>query len=520
MPHQRAIADVVGEIDPGTGLLAYSEVVFIGPRQCSGKSELLFPVMTHRCTGFDAALAAWSRETFGRSVWEVPDPGPQTVLYTAQTADKAQEKWRDIHRPRLEKSAYRGEYYARLKQNQEAFVWDNGSMWAPGSATGKTAGTGDSVDMPVIDEAWSHTKRTELGLRPAMMTRPWRQMWITSMVPGLSRLREANASWSYLQNKRELGRAKVTAGVRSGTAFFDFAAPDGLDPGDPATWYTCMAGIGYTVTEKTVAEDFDAMDLVDFCAEYLGWAPLDSTPRWSLIREQTWTGLHDPTSEVAGQPALAVEMAEDRSRGVIGVSGIRSDANWHVAIAEPGYLVPEGTSGVEWMLARVIDLYDEAEASCVVIDPRRPAGSLIVPLRNRGIKVITPNQPEIAAACGRFYDATGEQAATEDADDERADPRRVFHLGQPRLARALGVARKLELAAGGFIIVRKGTAGELIDLYAVILAMHGAEVMDPGDYDIGESVDSSKPCGRCARQMYWHDGVQAWLHCEDDSPAC
>jgi hypothetical protein len=38
LPHQQYICDVALEINPATGLLAYGEVVFIGPRQSSGKS--------------------------------------------------------------------------------------------------------------------------------------------------------------------------------------------------------------------------------------------------------------------------------------------------------------------------------------------------------------------------------------------------------------------------------------------------------------------------------------------------
>lgn len=515
LPHQRHIADVALEIDPATGLLAYSEVVLIGPRQVTGKTEILLPMMTHRCTGFDDALATWCRATFGKSAWEVPNPGAQRVLYTAQTADDARKKWRDVHLARLEKSRYRREFHPRLQRNQEAFIWRNGSMWSPSSTTGKTSGTGDTVDMPVIDEAWAQPdSRTELGLRPTMMTRQWRQMWVCSMIPGLSRA--LPGTWPYLAHKRQVGRARVEAGVRTGTAFFDFAAADGLDPGDPATWWSCMAGLGRTVTEQTVREDYEVMDLVDFCAEYLGWAPLASTPKWTLIRRETWNALHDPMSTVASRPALGVEMAEDRSRGVIGVGGRRADRHWHVAVAEPGWQVAAGTPGVEWMLRRVLDLYEEADATTVVIDPRRPAASLITPLRNRGVHVLTPSQPDVAGACGRFYDATGEQEPA--ASDAPADSTRVFHLAQPALARALGGARKLELPAGGFVLVKRGTADELIDLYSVILAMHGAEVMDPGDYDIADSVDASIPCGGCERQMYWHDG--AWLHCEDDSPQC
>jgi hypothetical protein len=460
------VVDVAGEIDPDTGLLAYSEVVLIAMRQ-QGKSEILLPVMTQRCTGFEHA-------------------GPQTVLYTAQTGDDARHKWRDVHLPRLQKAPMiRKLVTPRLTYSSEAFLWRNGSMWMPGNTTAKGGGTGDSLDLGVIDEAWSRPdSRTELGMRPAMLTRPWRQLWVCSMIPGLSRA--LPGSWPYLAHKRQVGRARVEAGMRSGTAFFDFAAADGLDPGDPATWWSCMPSLGHMISEKAVAEDFDAMELIDFCAEYLGWAPKENAPRWTLIRQQTWKDLHDPQSTVAGRPALSVEMAEDRSRGVVGVAGRREDRNWHVAVAEPGFRIAAGATGVEWMLPRVLELVREADACTVVIDPRRPAASLIVPLRNRGVDVLTPTVNDIAGACGRFYDATGEQAPEAAAPDAApADPTRVFHLGQPVLARALGAARKLELGAGAFTLVAKGSDAEIIDLYAVVLAMHGAEVK-------GKAVPRSK----------------------------
>ncbi|AXH88783.1 hypothetical protein AB0N38_18895 [Micromonospora aurantiaca] len=512
MPHQRHIADVALELDPETGLLAYSEVVVIGPRQATGKTELLLPVMTHRCVGFGDPLTRWIRQHLGHAV---PEPGPQTVVYTAQTADDARKKWRDVHVARLEKSVYRRQFTPRLRLNAEAMIWRNGSRWSPASTTGKTAGTGDSIDVPVIDEAWSRPdSRTELGMRPASMTRPWRQMWVMSMIPGLSRAMPG--TWPYLAHKRQVGRARVAAGMTSGTAFFDFSAAPDLDPGDPQTWWSCMPGLGHTVPEKAIREDYEAMDLVDFCAEYLGWEPMVTTPKWRLIRQETWENLHDPASAVHGRPALAVEMARDRSRGVIGVAGRRADRHWHAAVAEPGYQVPAGVTGVEWMMPRLLELIDEADAVAVVIDPRRPANSLIAPLRNRGVTVLTPNQQEVAAACGRFYDATGEDADA--TDDAPADPTRLFHLGQASVARALGAAVKLDVGEGAFTIVKRGSGDELIDLYALILAMHGHEVMDPGDYDIADSVDQTVPCLVCGRQLYCNNGQ--WVHCDDDSGQC
>jgi hypothetical protein len=471
MPHQQLIADVALEVDPDTGLLAFSEVVVIGPRQATGKTELMLPVMTHRCVGFDEALTRWVRDELGLTV---PVPGPQRVLYTAQTADSARQKWRDIHLERLRGSPFRREFSYRLRLNQEAMVWRSKSMWSPGSTTGRTSGTGDTLDLGVIDEAWSRPNaRTELGMRPAMMTRDWRQLWILSMIPGLSRARPDQ--WPYLRAKRQLGRQRVAAGVRNGMAFFDFTAPPaeaGTDPADPATWYASMPGLGRTVAERVVAEDFDAMDLVDFCAEYLGWEPVESTPQWTLVSQLTWDERYDPASCVAGRPALAVEMNEERDRGWIGVAGYRDDGQYHVEIVEPGGRVPVGAVGVEWIERRAVEMVADHQPWTVVVDPRRPAASLIQPLKNRGIDVLTPAQPDIAGACGRFFDATGEVRPGRDFDDGL----RLHHLGQQVLDRAVGQARRLDLGAGSFVFVKKGSSSELGPLYTVTLALLGLVV--------------------------------------------
>jgi hypothetical protein len=451
------------EIDPGTGRLAYSEVDIVMGRQ-QGKTELLLPAMTHRCTAFDAALVRWIAERYGLAL---PAPDPQTVLYTAQTADKAREKWRDVHLPRLNSSRhYRHLFHARLQRNSEAFLWRNMSRWSPGSTTAKTSGTGDTLDMPVIDEAWSReSMRTEAGLRPAMLTRKWRQLWVCSMIPGLSKA--APGSWPYLTHKRQIGQARADAGVTEGVAYFEWSADENMDPTDPATWWTCMPALGHTIDERAVRDDLDAMDLVDFCAEYLGWAPMDEKPRWSVIPRDTWVRFADPGSYVLGRPALAVEIAEDRSQAWIGSVGKRADGQWHVEIIEPGYKIAPGAAGTSWVEPRLFELIDTHKPVTTVVDPRRPAASLIVALKNRGHDVLTPNAREIAAACGRFYDrATGENDENE----------RVWHLGQPELDRALAAAKTWDLGEGLFTFVRKGTASIISPLYLVVLGMLGIDV--------------------------------------------
>lgn len=540
MPHQQLIADIAFEIDPATGYLAYSQVVVIGPRQATGKTELALPVMTHRCTGFDDALARWVQDNLGVTV---QNPGAQTVLYTAQTADDARKKWRDVHVERLKKSSFgrpRPQFTTRLTTNKEAMFWRNGSSWSPASTTGKTGGTGDTVDLGWIDEAWSRLDmRTELGLRPAMLTRPWRQLWITSMIPGISRA--APGTWKYLHEKRTTGRSMVEAGVRSGVAFFDFTAPVDLDPDDPATWLTCMPGLGRTVSLRVVQEDHDVMcksDPVDFQAEYLGWEPKEVVPRWGLIPKLTWEGRMDGTSTILGDAALGVEVSEDRQRGWIAAAGRREDRDWHAEIVEPGFRIPEGTVGIEWMVRRVVDICAAQDICAIVIDARRPAFTLVQPLKNAlaaaglEVPILTPNQAEMGAACGRFYDAAGgvrtpeelaELAAAHDDESGPAEWVGLWHLGQPELDRALSQARRFELGVGAFVFVKRGQSGEVGPLYAVVEAMHGHEVLGRGELvGVADSMDMGGVCRMCARSTYalGSGDDRRMVHAFDDTPEC
>lgn len=436
MPHQQQIFDVAFELDPETGLLAYSEVIVIGPRQATGKTELLLPVMTHRCVGFDDALAEWSRRTFGH---DVPAPGPQRVLYTAQTADDARKKWRDIHLERLQASRFRRDFHPRLQQNMEAFVWLNGSMWSPGSTTGKTGGTGDTLDLGVIDEAWSREDaRTELGMRPAMMTRPWRQLWATSMIPGLSRAQPGG--WPWLERKRQVGRARVEAGVRRGTAFFDFSAAPGLDPADPETWWTCMPGLGHTVTEKAVREDFESLlaggdqGLIDFCAEYLGWAPEDDGG-WKVLDKAAWKGAGDihSTMLLPGR-VFAVDADPDTGVYALSVSGVREDGAGHIETIEE-------QKGSAWVVPRLQEIVGAGVRKAVKKPPvillkTAVAAHLVEDLDKGRWVVHSPTAAEYGQACVALV--------------EELRRREVVHIGQKSLTSGMGAAAKRENVEGGW----------------------------------------------------------------------
>jgi phage terminase large subunit-like protein len=152
MPWQQDVADVVLEVDPVTGRLAYQEYGLTVPRQ-SGKSTFVNAKATHRCTatGFFGAR--------------------QHVVYTAQTRQKAREKWEEDFLADLEASReFRGRFRAHKGNGNEHTRFSNRSRFGLESSTEK-AGHGPTIDEAYIDEAFAHQDfRLEQAFGPAMIT--------------------------------------------------------------------------------------------------------------------------------------------------------------------------------------------------------------------------------------------------------------------------------------------------------------------------------------------------------------
>jgi hypothetical protein len=483
--------DVIGELDPETGVFAYGDVTLVGPRQVTGKTEFLVPLMTWRCTGLTATVAEYARREFGI---EVPDPGPQRVMYTAQRAEDARQKWRDVHVERIKQSPLRAMWSQspRLRLAAEAMFWRNGSVWVPGSTTGKSAGTGDQLDLGVIDEMWAQTDgSTEIGMRPTMLTRPWRQLVRASMVPGLSRVEPDK--WAYMRQKMQVGRSKVEAGLSRGSAYFEWSAPLDADPSDPDTWWSCMPALGHTVPLRNVESDFEDLDLIDFCAEYLGWPPTGAMPMWSTITEQTWRGLIH-SGQYQEPIALGVDANPELTAASIGMAAQVSDGgDIHLELIDR-------RSGVNWLVEAILSLVRSQPVCAIGIDRNGPLAGIVRPLTraaddlklditivgNGGMGL---NSAEVSAACATIYNETGEY---DDDDDQNGQPvtlRRVHHIAQPDLDAAVGGAIR-HYHGDRWRWHRSGSAVDVSPLFAVTLARAAGEAEEwiGGAYDIATSL--------------------------------
>jgi hypothetical protein len=433
MPWQRHVADVALEQDPGTGLLVFRRVVLTVPRQ-SGKTTLLLAKMVHRAQGF----------------------GPrQVITYTAQTRLKARKKWEDEHVPILERSPFRPLFTVRKQIGQEAIRWRNGSLQGLDAPT-EESGHGDTLDEGVIDEAFSQEDaRVEQGMAPAMITRPQPQLDVVSTA-GKSKARSP-----YLWGKVEAGRLAAEAGLTTGTAYFEWSAPNDADPADPATWWGCMPALGWTVTEEAVRSEFQSMELAEFRRAYLNQWVDEAPQEWLVIGREIWSALADPRSQIADRPAFAVDVTPDRTWAAIGAAGCRADGLSHVEVVEHR----RGTSWVVPWLKERVDRADRWSPCAIVIAPSGPAGSLITEAEAVGLEILKASVRDIAHGCGALYDAAG-------ANPNVEDPAWLRHLDQVELNAALAGAQRRDLGEG-WLWTRKGLTVDISPLVSATEALWG-----------------------------------------------
>jgi len=370
MPHQQRIYDVAFEIDPDTGVFAYREVIVTMMRQ-SGKTVLILPVELDRCL-------MWHER--------------QRVIYTAQTGSDAREKLLTDQVPVIESSSMgslvRQVYRAK---GEESIRFKNGSSIEL-AASSKDAGHGFTVDVGVLDECWAdEDDRREQALLPAMITRPWAQVWVTST--------QGTDSSTYLNRKTELGRAAASDDSGHGIAYFEWSLPDDCDIEDPEVWWQYMPALGRTIQPAAVAHALQTMEEAEWRRAFGNQRTRGIADR--VFPDALWEAVQNPSAEVARDSAVmfGVDVHPERSSAAI------------VACDGSVLELIEHKSGTNWVLERARSLHDRWGGS-FVIDGGGPASSLAEDLEAEYLPVVRVNFSELAAACGRIYDAIADARIT------------------------------------------------------------------------------------------------------------
>jgi phage terminase large subunit-like protein len=419
MPWQRLVADVALEVDPATGRLAYRTVVLTIPRQC-GKTTLLLAVWLQRAV-------SWER---------------QNIAWTMQNAKDAREKWEDEHVPAIQASPLsRAVEKVRRQNGSEAVMFRNGSIQRLMAST-TSSGHGKVLDLGVVDEAFAQPDdRLEQAMRPAMRTRPQPQMWLVSTA--------GDAASEWFHGWCDAGRAAVDEGRDGKVAYFEWSADPDADPGDPATWWSCMPALGYTVTEDAIQGEYDqAVGRPDGLAGFRRASlnqrtTLRSNPVFPL---HLWDQCVAIVERERSGLVWSVDVSPEQASASICVGWTRSDGLPQVQLVEH-------RPGVGWLPDRVSELR-AAHGGCWLLDPRGASGSQAEGWPGR---VVTPS--EAKRACSELEAAVREGA--------------LGHYGDEAVRVALDGAVKRPSEDGGWSWARRSTATDISPLVSFSLCVWG-----------------------------------------------
>lgn len=344
MPWQRQVADVALEVDPATGLLHYRTVILTIPRQ-QGKTTLLLPVWLQRAL-------TWER---------------QQIAWTMQSAKDAREKWEDEHVPVVMASPLeRAVARVRKTNGSEAVLFRNGSIQRLMAST-SSSGHGKVLDLGIVDEAFAQTDdRLEQAMRPAMRTRPQPQMWLVSTM--------GTEESQWFHGWCDAGRASVDAGNTDGpVAYFEWSAAEDADPADPATWWSCMPAMGWTISEATIRQEFEQAQLTPDGVAGFRRASLNQRlgrkRTAPAIDRDVWARLADPGSEWTGDPVGVVDVSPDGRASMV-LAGRRADGLRHVELVD-------ARAGLAWIASRRDELSARYGVRRWVRDPNGPAVELV-----------------------------------------------------------------------------------------------------------------------------------------------
>lgn len=391
--------DLAGEYDPASGRPRFRTVGVAVARQ-NGKTTLV--------------LARVARQLL---------PKKQTVAYTAQDRSLARIKWMEHVETLMDTPFAKHVERVDRQQNREMLLMKNGSQYIPVTPSSKKAGRSLSIDLAVIDEAYSHDTSGVVGaLEPTMITRPLAQLWI------LSNAGDENSElwWHYTQ----LGRSAVSD-PDSSLCWIEYAPQqdyDKVDVLDRVAWRDANPSMGESGGVDEVALEAAARmgDRAAFCKEHLNlWT---SKAASTGLEAAKWSLCLRPELVPDGQLAFGLGYDKERSMAALVSSSVVVDADdKQVTPLE----VVDVSDDFDALVERAAANANKFEAT-IVVQANSPAGSAIARLEEltrygrKGEKnrVRTVSQPEMARAVGSFYDAV--------------TARRLSHRGDPRLDADVG----------------------------------------------------------------------------------
>jgi phage terminase large subunit-like protein len=255
LPWQRQVVDVA--LEHVRGQLVYRDVVVSVPRQ-AGKSVMLLTVIVHRLLASHCAS-----------------------VYGAQSRLEARQKMLLDWWPAIRGSSLSKLFDVSRATGQESLyaLGGTGSRCRVISAD-ETAAHGQTVNLGVLDEAWSLNESAEQAVRPSLVTRSNGQLWIASTAG------PAKSLW--WRDKVRGGREAVESGRTEGLAYFEWSAEAGADLTDPAVLRKFHPAIDRTIAIETILADIAAMSPAEAARAYGNVQADELGGGWVVFSAEDW----------------------------------------------------------------------------------------------------------------------------------------------------------------------------------------------------------------------------------------
>lgn len=339
MPWQQHVADVAMELRDD-GMPAYRSVVVTVSRQ-QGKSALVRAVNLERMRR-----------------------GRQWIAATAQTRQAARNRMLD--QGRAMQAAELDAVVIRTGIGQERIEWNDSTLMI--FSPTDDSGHGESIHLVSLDEVFSLSDGVLGGLIPAQAAILDAQRWAIST--------QGTDDSTVLNRWTEQGRERCED-PKTTTAFFEWSAPDDVDPLDPDNWALWMPALGITVHRSSIEADIGELSEREAIRAY-------GNRRVSSDREtmnlDPWLEASRVESPVGRRVVIAVDVNKGPAGGSIAaawsIEGDDDSTRLHGEVVEflPG-------RSLSWIVEAVEDLLRRHSVEVVALDGIGPAGSIEPDLR-------------------------------------------------------------------------------------------------------------------------------------------
>lgn len=429
MPWQILAAHVVGAVNDD-GRPRWPFIIVTVPRQ-SGKTT---------------AAGAWAIER----AFTVPNA---RVWYTAQTGQKAREKWLEVVND-FNRSPFAPMVKVLKTNGSESMEFARfNSAFRPHPPTEDSLHSMQS-DLNLIDEAWAFDEPQADALMqaitPTQATRPHRQTIILSTV--------GTAASTWLHGLIDQGLAGA-----EDIFLLDYGIANDQDATDLDAVAASHPAFGYTLDMDSLKAGLRQLGPAGFAR---GYGNRRTGAREMLIHNSTWKACQTTDYMPANAPAV-IGAAIDIERTETAIAA----ACWVGDI--PMIEVIEVRPGTRWAPAK-IEKYCKDLKDAPIVDNVGPSSTLHAELTRRGLPPMDIKTRELTTASAELLD----RMTKTDADGNPAPAVRIRSSSHLDLAMAIVEKRRL---GDGWTWQRRSQGGSIAALEAATLALHGLQNRQPAD---------------------------------------